>query len=690
MINELQMLGQSLEKNGISVPVKHPWIEGIKKGEALLVNVTGDGDVDSLEFCSQEQVKTYWNIKESNKATFPKINVDPLWGAEKNEELLKSISKAGKQESWDVWFQGVHNLLSSSTGISCKETPEKILNWKKDKWSRLYAFPHESILPRLSDGNNELAELIHCFDSYELFDVGAMDQLFVQIAEMLVENLKNGRMDCFKFAQYLLVGKPDAKQQSQVTLIFNHSKNKVLVSDQDEVSALGRALSLSTDGKTDYLCPLSGKMEDGAIEKFPSPKLPMIGNSYLMAMNKDALCHKRYGKIGTHIFPASTSATSHLDNVMRYITSEDRKLKTWMSVASGKWEGRPKKEVRDLLICYTEEMPALQNEGLAFMLGGDSDTGAMQQQRFESISSLVCDALHKNKMSETGSQIRIFVIRKISKGQSQVVLNDFCSFTDLVGAVEIWNKAAKNHPSYALWLPVKKGEKAVKTEPPVPFPADLLRLLQHQWIRDGMESSKLDGCSLVSAYDLFFDRGGRTQVIAKQVLSMILQRTKPLLIGAGKAIDSMEYSVLTKKSILQAISFLGIILFKLGYTMEEYMKSAGYNIGRLLSLVDCLHREYCRHVRNGDIPNNLLGNSLLQTVLDNPVRGLARLSERIAVYSAPFDRLHGEEYKLAGWAKKQMGIVSETLAGVELPSSTDDILKAQILLGYLAQSESKQ
>ena len=120
------------------------------------------------------------------------------------------------------------------------------------------------------------------------------------------------------------------------------------------------------------------------------------------------------------------------------------------------------------------------------------------------------------------------------------------------------------------------------------------------------------------------------------------------------------------------------------------MKSAGYNVGRLLSLADCLHREYCRHVRNGDVPNNLMGNALLQTVLDNPVRGLARLSERIAIYIAPFERLHGEEYKLAGWAKKQMGIVTEQLSNEDLPGSTDDVLKAQILLGYLAHSESKQ
>jgi hypothetical protein len=260
----------------------------------------------------------------------------------------------------------------------------------------------------------------------------------------------------------------------------------------------------------------------------------------------------------------------------------------------------------------------------------------------------------------------------------------------LVEVIGTWNQAANNHPPYFLSLPPKKkGGKSVRTKPWTPYPADLPKLLQYQWIREGTESTKLDGCSLVSAYDLFFNRGGRTQSTAKQVLNLILQRTRPLLINAGKAAVSSEYSIHAKKTILQAISFIGIILFKLGYVKENYMKSAGYNVGRLLSLADCLHKEYCKHVRKGDVPNNLIGNSLLQTVLDNPVRGVARLSERIAVYIAPFERLHGEEYKLAGWAKKQMGIISEQLSSEDLPCSTDDVLKAQILLGYLAHSESK-
>lgn len=706
MINELQLLSQSLEKNGIDVPVRHPWIKGIKKGEALLVNLTKNGSVDSLEYCSPQHVKIFWNIEQSNKATFPKINVGPLWRCHPDSRFLERIAEAESKRDWKKWFAGVDELLEANSRILPKDSERKNAAWKKDKWRRLYKFTHESVLPHLSEGNEGLLELIKCFDLFKTFSEEAFDQLFVQIARMLIKDLRNGRLDdcCFKMAHHLLVGKPNATQQPQVTLIFNHSRQKILVADNNESICLAKALSFAGSDQNMYLCPLTGDLTQGMVDKFPNPKLPLFGNTTLMSMFKEAKCHYRYGKVGAEIFPASSEVAAHLDNVIRYITSDGHKFKTWMPVASGKWEGNPKKEKRDLLICYAEELPELQNEGLAFLLGGDSD---LSDQRFESISSLVCDALRKNRSSETSSRLRVFVIRKISKGQSQVVLNDFCSVADLFEAVELWKQAAGNHPPYALYLPRKKGKKAEKVSHLVPFPADLLRLLQYQWIRAGMESSKLDGGTLSSAYDLFFERGARTQTTARQALQMMIQRMKPLLMGigrAGNATDSdilEKYSVAAKRAVLQAVAFLGIVLFKLGYTKEKYMKYAGYNIGRLLSLVDCLHKEYCKHVRKkkkeGDkekwnIPNNLLGNATLQMALDNPVRGLARLSERIAVYKAWGDRIDGDnkKFRLALWAKRQMGIVSEQLSETAIPDSVDDVLKAQILLGYLAHTESKQ
>lgn len=691
MLNELYTLAGALERNNIIIPQQHPWIEGVKKGEALLVNVTSEGKVDGIEYCAMDRVSTLWNINKSNKETFPKINLDPLWKYIEDQELLVELVELGKKKEWKKWETLAARIIETHPEIGCKEKATKITSWKRGKWQRLFKFPHEYILPCLGEKNEKLQQLIQCFSSWREFSETIVNDFFVQITRTLLEYLETGRLDCYKLVQDIIAGRPAAKSQPQVTIIFNCSKSYVVVADQNEEQALSVSLS-SVQVKTEkqYKCPLSGVMTGATVVKFPSPKLPIIGNTFLMAMNKNTACHKRYGKNGVNIFPASEEVSFKLDNVLRFITNPNWFHKTWMPVASGKWEGNPKKEKKDLLIAFAEDLPDIKksNPNLALLLGGDSG----QEQTFESISSIVCDALGKLKVIATSATLRFFVIRKISKGQSQVVLNDFCLFTQLVQAVETWKKAAANHPAYSLYLSTKKGTRAREHFPPVPYPADLTNLLQYQWIRDGSESHKLNSCPLILSYDLFFERGARTRTTARQVLQMLLQRLGPLVIGMGKArqIGRLDaYKVNAKKTTLLAISFLGIALYKLGITKEVYMKEMGYNIGRLLSLTDCLHKEYCKIVRKDDIPNQLLGNTILRTVLDSPVRGLARLSERIPVYTAWIERQKGEEFKLAHWAKNEMGKISEQLSEMSIPDSTDDSLKAQILLGYLAYAETK-
>jgi len=681
MINELYALHSSLKKHGIDVPFRHPWLQGIKKGDALVVTVDERGKVASLEYCSPEQVATLWNVKKSNHSTFPAINFKPFFTGLNHNRIQKKIFQKNGAGDFSCFLEYGEAILKNSY----------VPNWtkanKKNVWNRLYNFSHTEILPKLSESNSSFASLIHCFDSLDSFSESDIDGLCNEITRKLLNDLKKGRLDCFGIAQSLLIGKPGANSQTETTIIFNNSNRKILVADSSELSALNNSFEniTKTKGKADKFCSLTGALAEVVNSKFPEPNFPELGPSYIMSMNKDDLCHYRYQRISTEIFPLSKDVANKLENVSIYITDPERKFKTWMPVGNEKGK-------RDLLIAYAEEIPALNNENLALLMGGDSSG----EQRFESISSIVCNALREFQVADTTSKFRFFIIRKIDKGRRQIVLTDFCSFPQLVNAVQSWNKAAKNHPPISIFLPGKKGTKATRHQPSIPFPSDLTRLLQYQWIRDGTESHKLNGCSLVMVYDLFFERWGRTRSTARQVLQMLLQRLTPLLAGFGRAqhLNNYEllneYTVFAKKAVLQAFSIIGIVLFKLGHQKEVYMKDAGYNIGRMLSLTDCLHKEYCRHVRKDDIPNQLLGNTFLRTVLDSPVRGLARLSERIAVYKAWIDRSHGEEFKLAHWATHEMGRISERLSDLALPDTTDDAMKAQILLGYLAHTESNK
>ncbi|RLI44805.1 hypothetical protein DRO61_11690, partial [Candidatus Bathyarchaeota archaeon] len=54
---------------------------------------------------------------------------------------------------------------------------------------------------------------------------------------------------------------------------------------------------------------------------FPEPKIPVLGPTFLFSMNKDALCHQRYGQISSEIFPVSKKLTRELQNSLLYIGS---------------------------------------------------------------------------------------------------------------------------------------------------------------------------------------------------------------------------------------------------------------------------------------------------------------------------------------------------------------------------------
>ena len=85
-----------------------------------------------------------------------------------------------------------------------------------------------------------------------------------------------------------------------------------------------------------------------------------------------------------------------------------------------------------------------------------------------------------------------------------------------------------------------------------------------------------------------------------------------------------------------------------------------------------------------DAPSELIGNSLFNFALDNPIVALARLAERIRPYKGWADTYDGEDTKLVHWLVRQMGKCERHLNATEFPGHMEDIHKAQLLLGYLA------
>ena len=116
------------------------------------------------------------------------------------------------------------------------------------------------------------------------------------------------------------------------------------------------------------------------------------------------------------------------------------------------------------------------------------------------------------------------------------------------------------------------------------------------------------------------------------------------------------------------------------------MTETAFLVGRLLSLADTLHREYCNLVRGGNIPPQLIGNSFMPVAADNPQDAVDRLRERINIYKAWADKSNGDKYRLAKWSVGQMGEVCRQLAEqLPIPKQTDPAFRAELFLGYMAR-----
>ena len=139
---------------------------------------------------------------------------------------------------------------------------------------------------------------------------------------------------------------------------------------------------------------------------------------------------------------------------------------------------------------------------------------------------------------------------------------------------------------------------------------------------------------------------------------------------------------------LKAIALLGILLRQLGHHREDFMQKTITQFGRLLALADSLHLQYCKHVRKGESPSQLIGNALFSTALEQPVFALARLAERLTPYQAWARTFQSDDPNVkVGLVKWLLGEIAACTSAIhleQLPNRMSDADKAKLLLGYLA------
>lgn len=425
----------------------------------------------------------------------------------------------------------------------------------------------------------------------------------------------------------------------------------------------------------------------GLDDIMPQVKLARLGNVKLRAMFKDVPCQYRYEMIGSGSFPIGTKSRQSLKDALEWLSASERKGKTWCDITNLCELGKAKMGV--ILLAYPshirESLP-----GLAELFGGAADASESEAY-FQERSARVVQALKGQSRDGDYNDICIFVLAKHDKSRTKVVVSRRYSVERLVAAARGWEDACRLPASIRIkQFGDKKGEKPYWAEPLVPSPAEIVWCLNTVWVKGGLEVERAHGSSIGDVLSLMLDEGAMVVHLAQRALRTLVLNFTPLVIAISETHNKGHVFVLPRSYAKQARlapSLLSLLLHKSTYSKGENMsENPAHLVGRLLSLVDQLHMQYCEHVRKGSIPQQLIGNALMPTALEQPIKALSLLANRIRPYQAWAQTAQGEGVGLAKWLLGETGKICENLRKQQIPEHCSDGDKAMMLLGYLARS----
>lgn len=718
MLSEVWQLVKALEKAGIATEKTHPRVNepGRTTGPCLRVRLKADGQVGAIEGVTDDDWPGLWTVMEGNMNSFPVMRL--------TQPLLRL------PHNHDGWTQ----LGYDQKGTRAKKTkpgPEKAQAILKDVWDRTEHRGATEAWDRMrekagelgscAEGNTPAAQVLRDFGKRFAASAKDPEQLLRQIGESCLTTAEKGRLrgSAWDAVEALLVGtkpptQPDGDAETKVQLAFDLDNDDLPIRfySSEVRGYLMEVLPVDADRSDPsqvpvVQCSLSGQEGASQDRPFTKVRLPVLNKAFpLFSMFSDAACNTRHGLTDSMAIPVTRSTDSRLANALKTITLPSRQGYTWRSVASGKFERRSGRTVEksDLLIVYPEAKPDIA-ERVADIFGNDEQT---IERQFDADTKTVCKALDGIARANPASRLQLFVIRKVSEGQAQIAIAESPTVLEVLEAARRWSEGATNVPEIVIPLPpAERAQPPREGRPRTPFPDEVVRLLAEQWMNEGRKSAKIQGVGLGDVLHLMLRTPGKWQVARDRMLNLLLQRLATLLLGVSNATSKKtrdawkEFPTGSRLAGLRAVSLAGILLGANNRYREVYMTSAAFDIGQMLKLADILHKDYCVVVRKGSIPPSLIGNAMMPRAFDNPREAVADLADRMRVY--------------AGWAKtardprtgaendptliavrearktlRRFEPLAARLKDSGLPEGCDDVMKAEMLLGYLAKAQETE
>lgn len=715
MLNELSQVVAALDAVGIAGVSRHQNIQPMgKNADVLVVSLGEDGRLHSVEVVRAEVGQHLLKFAPANNGPgFPGFNLPTplrtLDGAP-SEELTPAVEgllALAKSKSAPIAA-----LREAVTRLFALSAPRTFTESQANQFQRSCGDLVTQLRKKLPTTSPDLAnftKLLTIVDAAK-FSLTEFVELLAQrlvdagseydrYALLLFQQILFGTLDWKKRA---VLGTPeywkgkfkqdkDAKQPIYLDLASLDSGFRIARPDTGELvnEALLKADVSSAKGQSgnghvgvDAFSGDSVELQD----KFPSPKVAELGPVKLFSVNtKEVQALLRYGLGGSEAFPVSSALTQKMSDALLYLADDRKRGATCRAIPSAR-AGKS-----DLLITYLEGVPE-GREQLAEMFGGEAES--FSDADFSAIAKPVIEMLEGKLATNADLNVQLVAFSSLDPGRRQISLNRRLRVRDVIRAARNWEAGARNVPQVSVWFYDKNAKQTVFRSHTVPCPLDLASVVNRVWSADaknGFVSTYQRALSVGDAYDVFLADAPLAGQKTRSALELLITRMSAVLIVLGAAKTARERNPLSETvrwQSVKTIALLGILLHQLGHHRKNFMQEPITQIGRLLALADSLHLQYCKHVRKGDSPSQLIGNALFNTALEQPVFALARLAERLTPYQAWARTFQSNDPEagvgLVKYFLNEIAACTVVIRIGELPQRMSDADKAKLLLGYLA------
>jgi hypothetical protein len=708
-----------------------------------------DGSIHGLELMQDAEQAGYWSLVEGTSAKtkrFPALRPTlPLLQLAQNDPLRDRLSPISDNNVKKI----TNELLEFVAPTESPENSDKSVCYNPQDFLDAWETKAKVILDWKSTANSELTYLQECVKSFGLFCGLDESKKWTHSEEQRIPlGLAVGEKLLLAFVSVLrkpadakklkaivdfILGKPEKIKTGNKKGQYKIEVSTQLCIDLHLPESLGstiytphlakiavKCLSASNAGGQPGVCSISGKPDALLKTKFPDWDSGLFKTPPFSKF-RDAPCNQRYGKFGLDGLDISSVLARSLVGGLNDMIKPTQEWKTWVKLHNGRFKrekGKKPIPLKDLMLAY----PSLDIDDLTTIdvfthrRAENTDEEADRATQFVSCAENLCLSLKGKSTLASGDAdyMRIMLVRAVSKGQIQLSYSATPTIKNFVAAIEAWTQSGNNLPhGIAVPLPFKGSPGEYRWRlPRLLFPEEISLLLTKQWNRDGSENTYIQGPSVGMVLDLFLRKQGVWEETARELLEMTLARNTSLLIGASHVLhrDDRQSLDLWKKfiakaqfgkekrrpdyALAQTISLLGSLLYAMNSKLQDYVNEPPYLVGKLLAMMDELHRCYCMVVRDRHMPNSLIGNGLLRRATDSPALALNDLCERSPIYigwaktAEITDNMSKENEIAIKSARKVLRLaqpLSEQLHGdPNLEKELSATGKAHLFLGYLS------